>query len=79
LVAARDQSCRSSQSAPNIEDMHSWSEVELGEKILGSLAPTDVKLVDWSEIVDRYGIGRSAQRLQTTPDRIQQITMSVVT
>jgi hypothetical protein len=77
-VSAGDKACSAAKAASNIENMHLSREPELIEKFLGRPTPADVKLVDWSKIIDRYGICRLAKRDDAGAYRLNKSAVRVV-
>jgi hypothetical protein len=61
-VSACDIACSAAEAASNVENMHLRREPELIEKFLGRSTPADMKLIDWSKIIDSYRICRLAKR-----------------
>jgi hypothetical protein len=60
---------RSAKSAPDIEDVLVGCKPKLVKEMLGGLAAANMKLVERGEVIERYGIGRLAERFDSGTDR----------
>jgi len=68
----------SPKAASDVENMFSWLEFELTEKLFGCLTATNMKLVDRSQIVHGEIVNRLAKRPNAAADCSHQVTMGVV-
>jgi hypothetical protein len=77
-VSVRDKACSAAETASNVENMHLSREPELIEKFLRRLTPANMKLVDRSKIIDRYGICGLAKRDDASAYRLDKTAVRVV-
>jgi hypothetical protein len=77
-VSARDKAGSAAEPASNVENMHLIREPELIEKLLGRSTPADMKLVDWSKIIDRYSVCCLAKCDNAGAYRLNKIAVRVV-
>jgi len=77
-VAARDKAGGAAKTTPNFKNMFLWREPKLAEKLLGGLAPADVKLVHRSKIIDSRCSDALAKRGEGCSNRLHQVAMGVV-
>ena len=77
-VSAGDKACSAAEAASNVENMHLSREPDLIEKFLGRPTPANMKLVDWSKIIDRYCICRLAKRDDASTYRLNKTAVRVV-
>jgi hypothetical protein len=77
-VSAGNEACSAAEAASNVKDMHLSREAELIDKFLGRPTPANMKLVDWSQIIDRYCIWRLAKRDDASTYSLSKTAVRVV-